>query len=56
MSPAAVLELVRSLLTIILGLVPVSVARTLLDEEAARRANAAADAAELAKFGPGGGG
>ncbi len=52
MTPSQVLDLVRSLLDLILGLVPAPVARQLLDDAAVKRANAIADAAEAAKFGP----
>ena len=46
-----VVDVVRKLLSLILDLVPVDVARQALDDEAVRRANAIANAAELAKFG-----
>ena len=51
MTPAKLLDLARSLLGLVLDLVPPPVARQMLDEEAVRRANAVADAAETAKFG-----
>lgn len=51
---AEVVTVVVKLIEIILGLVPVEQARVLLDETARKRANAIADAAELAKFGPSG--
>lgn len=44
------LDVVRRLLDLVLLLVPHGVARDELDEAAVRRANAIADAAELAKF------
>lgn len=52
MTPAAVIDLVRKLVGLILDLVPKDVAQQLLTEEAIRRQNAIADAAEYAKFGP----
>jgi hypothetical protein len=52
MSPVAVIELVRQLIAIVLSLVPKEVAEQLLTDEAVKRANAIADGAELAKFGP----
>ncbi len=50
----AILEGARALTSQLLDLVSVERARELLDEEAVRRANLAADVAELAKFGPDG--
>ena len=47
----AVVEAARALVSQLLDLVSVDDARALLDAEAVRRANLAADAAELAKFG-----
>lgn len=47
------LDIVRKLLDLVLLLVPHGVAKDELDEAAVRRANAIADAAELAKFGGG---
>lgn len=52
MSPDEVLELASKAADIVLALVPIERARELLDEAAIRRANALADAAEIAKFGP----
>lgn len=52
--PKHVAELGRYLASQLLDLVSVEDARRLLDEEAIRRANLAADVAELAKFGPDG--
>jgi hypothetical protein len=52
MNAGKVLEWARVLLDLVLDLVPPPVARQLLDEAAVKRANAVADAAELAKFGP----
>ena len=48
----AILDGARALVSQLLDLVDVSQARALLDDEAVRRANLAADAAELAKFDP----
>lgn len=48
----AILDGARALVSQLLDLVDVSQARALLDAEAIRRANLAADAAELAKFDP----
>lgn len=45
-----ILAFVRKLLSAILDIVPVAVARQMLDDAAVRRANAIADAAEIAKF------
>lgn len=50
----AILDGARALVSQLLDLVDVEQARALLDDEAVRRANLAADAAELAKFGPDG--
>lgn len=50
----AIMEGARALASQLLDLVNVDDARRLLDEEAIRRANLAADVAELAKFGPDG--
>ena len=47
----AVLEAARFAVDTLLDLVPVDVARQLLDEQAVKRANVVADAAEIAKFG-----
>ncbi len=52
MTPIDILNFVRKLLGLVLDVVPVEVASQLLTEEAVRRSNAIADAAELAKFGP----
>lgn len=51
MSPLDVIDVVRKLVSLILDLVPVDVAKQALDDAAVRRANAIADAAEAAKFG-----
>lgn len=51
---AILVEGARALASQLLDLVSVERARELLDEEAVRRANLAADVAELAKFGPDG--
>ncbi len=51
MTPLDVVDLVRKLLSLILDLVPHQVASQLLSDEAVRRANAIANAAELTKFG-----
>lgn len=48
---APALDIARKLLGIVLDLVPEEHARELLTEEAVKRQNAVADAAELAKFG-----
>lgn len=48
-----VIDIVRVLVKAILELVPVDVAQQLLTDEAVRRANAIADAGEVAKFGGG---
>jgi hypothetical protein len=53
MNPLDVISIVRRILDVILDLVPVDVARQILDDAAVRRANAIADAAEAAKFGGG---
>lgn len=45
-----ILTFVRKLLGLVLDIVPVTVARQMLDDAAVRRANAIADAAEVAKF------
>lgn len=50
----AIIDGARALTSQLLDLVSVERARELLDEEAVRRANLAADVAELAKFGPDG--
>ena len=50
----AILDGARARVSQLLALVDVEQARALLDAEAVRRANLAADAAELAKFGPDG--
>lgn len=47
----AIMEGARALASQLLDLVNVEDARRLLDEESVRRANLAADVAELAKFG-----
>ena len=49
---AAILDGARALVSQLLDLVDVEQARALLDAEAVRRANLAADVAELAKFDP----
>lgn len=51
---AAILDGARVLVSQLLDLVDVEQARGLLEAEAVRRANLAADVAELAKFGPDG--
>lgn len=51
MSPLDVLDTARKLADALLDLVPEPVAKQFLSEAAIRRANAAADALELAKFG-----
>ena len=51
MTPAAVLAAVRSLLDIILTLVPHETAKAMLDDAAVKRQNAIADGLEAAKFG-----
>jgi hypothetical protein len=51
MSPSIIIDTVRSLLDLILTLVPKETAAQLLDDAAVRRANAIANAAEAAKFG-----
>ncbi len=51
MSPTTIIDTVRKLLALILDLVPHDVATQLLTDEAVRRANAIANAAEAAKFG-----
>jgi hypothetical protein len=51
-APAEVLAIVRSLLDIVLSLVPSNQAASLLNEQAVKRQNAVADAAAMAKFGP----
>lgn len=45
-----ILTFVRKLLGLVLDIVPVTVARAMLDDAAVRRANVIADAAEVAKF------
>jgi hypothetical protein len=50
----AIMDGARALASQLLDLVNVEDARRILDEEAVRRANLAADVAELAKFGPDG--
>jgi hypothetical protein len=52
MTPLAVIDLVRKLLSLVLDLVSPGVAQQLLTDEAVRRQNAIANAAEYAKFGP----
>jgi hypothetical protein len=47
------IDLARKLIGLILDLVPHTVAQQLLTDEAVRRANTTADAAELIKFGGG---
>lgn len=47
------LDVARALLDLVLKLVPHGVAKDELDQAAIRRANAFADAAEIAKFGGG---
>lgn len=51
MTPESVIDLARKLLALVLDLVPHEVANQLLTDEAVRRQNAIADAAEAAKFG-----
>jgi hypothetical protein len=51
MSPLDVIDLVRKLISLVLDLVPKDVATQLLTEEAVRRQNAIANAAEAVKFG-----
>jgi hypothetical protein len=45
------LEIARSLFSLALALIPHEEAKLLLDDEARKRANAAADLAEMVKFG-----
>ncbi len=45
------IDIVRMILDIVLQLVPHEQAKTLLDEQAVKRANAVADVAEAVKFG-----
>lgn len=52
MNVANVLDIVRSLLDVILTLVPENVAASMLSDRAAKRQTAIAEAAEAAKFGP----
>lgn len=52
MTPSQALDLARGILALLLDLLPASMLRQLLDEEAIRRQNAIANAAEAAKFGP----
>ncbi|MBX3202323.1 MAG: hypothetical protein KF894_29615 [Labilithrix sp.] len=51
MTPAAVLDVVRQLLAIVLSLVPKEVAVQLLTEESVKRQNTIADLTEVKKFG-----
>ncbi len=51
MNPLDAIDTVRRLVDLALDLVPHDVAKQLLDDSAVRRANAIADAAEVAKFG-----
>lgn len=51
MTPAQILEAARLAADVMLALVPREQAAALLDEQAIRRANDAADAAEGIKFG-----
>lgn len=51
MSPSTVLDIVRALLDVVLSLVPHPVAASMLDDQAAKRQTAIAEAAEAAKFG-----
>lgn len=51
MTPLVLLDLARKLLGLVLDIVPKETAMQLLTEEAIRRQNAIADAAEAAKFG-----
>lgn len=51
MTPLQALDFARGVLSLLLDVLPVSMLRQLLDEEAVRRQNAIADAAEKAKFG-----
>ena len=50
MTPAQILELARGIISLLLDVLPVTMLRQLLDEEAIRRQNAIADAAEAVKF------
>lgn len=50
MTPLDALDLVRKLIAIVLDLVPPDVASQLLTDEAVKRQNAIADAAEAVKF------
>lgn len=52
MNPELIINTVRTLVDLILSLVPHDVARLALDDAAVRRANAIANAAEAVKFGP----
>jgi len=52
MTPAQILDLARGILGLLLDVLPVTMLRQLLDEEAIKRQNAIADVAEAAKFGP----
>jgi hypothetical protein len=45
------IEIARSLFSLALALIPHEEAKLLLDDEARKRANAAADLAEMVKFG-----
>lgn len=47
------IDIARKLIGLLLDLVPHTVAQQLLTDEAVRRANATADAAEVIKFGGG---
>lgn len=51
LDPVSVIGIVQSLVEIILSFVPKQQAKDLLDAEALRRANAAANADEIANFG-----
>lgn len=51
MSPLDVVNLARTLIGIVLDLLPKDAVERLLTEEAIKRQNAIADAAEAAKFG-----
>lgn len=50
MTPVQALDLARGIISLLLDVLPVTMLRQLLDEEAIRRQNAIADAAEAVKF------
>jgi hypothetical protein len=53
MTPSDIIDIARIAVDLLLRLVPATVARQMLDDAEVRRANAIADLAERAKFGPG---